>query len=257
MRTTPAGVLAGAEPFEAAGGPIGVLLLHGFTGTPQSLRGWAEHLAAEGCTVRLPRLPGHGTRWQDLNRTRWPDWYGEAERGFDELATRCESVFVMGLSVGGTLALRLAEQRGAQLAGLVAVNPMILTERRDAKLLPLLRLVVPSFPGVGSDIKAAGGHELAYDRLPLRAAYSLSQLWRVVRTDLPAVQVPLLLATSREDHVVEPVNSDVIFAQVGSADKRRLWLENSYHVATLDNDAPHLFAESVSFIRTHLPAGQP
>lgn len=251
---TQGALLAGAEPFAADGGSIGVALLHGFTGAPQSMRPWAQALAAEGFSVRLPRLPGHGTRWQDLNRRRWTDWFAEAERALDELLAGCETTFVMGLSVGGTLALRLAETRGRDIAGVVAVNPVILTTRRDAKLLPVLRWFIPSFPGVGSDIKAAGVRELAYERLPLQAMYSLTQLWRVVRADLSKVEVPLLLVTSREDHVVEPVNSQQIFDSVGSREKQHLWLENSYHVATLDNDAPRLFADSIAFVRAHTAA---
>ena len=100
-------VLPGAEPFSAEGGSIGVVLSHGFTGSPQGLRPWAQHLAAAGCTVRLPRLPGHGTSWPEMNATRWTDWYAEIERMYDELANRCEHVFAGGLSMGGTLVTRL------------------------------------------------------------------------------------------------------------------------------------------------------
>ena len=131
-------VLPGAEPVDLPGGPVGVLLSHGFTGTTQSIRPWAEHLAAAGLTVLAPRLPGHGTRWQDLNRTGFDDWYGEVERGFDALRSRCATVFAMGLSMGGTLVLRLAELRPAEVAGVVVVNASLATERRDAKLLPLV-----------------------------------------------------------------------------------------------------------------------
>ena len=100
----------GAEPYSADGGSTGILLLHGFTGSPKSMRPWAERMSAEGHTVRLPRLPGHGTRWQDMNLTRWEDWYAEADRAFLELQKSCERVFVFGLSMGGTLTLRLAER---------------------------------------------------------------------------------------------------------------------------------------------------
>src|SRR3712207_6381224 len=99
----------GAEPFAAEGGSVGVLLCHGFTGSPRSMRPWGEYLGAAGLTVALPRLPGHGTTWQELGRTRWEDWYAEVDRELADLRRRCASVFVMGLSMGGTLALRLAE----------------------------------------------------------------------------------------------------------------------------------------------------
>jgi len=110
-------VLPGAEPFSADGGEIGVLLCHGFTGCPQSLRPWAEAMAKAGHTVRLPLLPGHGTTWQDMNRTTWRDWYGCVEDAFRELRARCDAVVVGGLSMGGALALRLAEQHGTAVSG--------------------------------------------------------------------------------------------------------------------------------------------
>src|SRR5271169_2124203 len=136
-------VIPGAEPFSCDGGPVGVLLCHGFTGTPQSLRPWAEYLTEAGLTVRVPRLPGHGTSWQEMNRTRWEDWYAEADRNYRELRERCSKVFVMGLSMGGTLTLGLAEQYGDAISGIVLVNPSVHTERADRFLLPALQLVVP------------------------------------------------------------------------------------------------------------------
>ena len=114
-------VMPGAEPFFHAGGSTGVLLCHGFTSTPQSMRPWADYLVNAGLTVSLPRLPGHGTTWQELGRTRWEDWYGEVDRAYEELRGQASEVFVMGLSIGGCLALRLAELRGDAVAGLVIV----------------------------------------------------------------------------------------------------------------------------------------
>ena len=109
-------VMPGAEPFTHVGGSTGALLCHGFTGSPQSLRPWAEYLAEAGLSVWLPRLPGHGTAWQDMARTRWEDWYAEVDRAFDELRAHADEIFVMGLSMGGCLALRLAEVRGPRSA---------------------------------------------------------------------------------------------------------------------------------------------
>jgi carboxylesterase len=249
------GVLPGAEPFAADDGEVGVVLSHGFTGSPQSLRPWAEHLAAAGLTVRLPRLPGHGTRWQDLNDTRWPDWYGEVEGAFDELRGRCRQVFAMGLSMGGTLVLRLAEQRPAEVAGLVLVNPSLGTERKDVKLaLPVLHRVVPSLKAIGNDIRKPGVTELAYGRTPLRAMHSVSRLWPLVVADLGRVTAPILLYRSRVDHVVEPLSGRLLRDGAASTEVTEVLLEDSYHVATLDHDAPAIFAESLEFVRAHTSA---
>ena len=242
-------VMPGAEPFHHDGGPVGVLLCHGFTGTPQSLRPWAEHLAAAGLTVALPRLPGHGTTLAEANLTHWEDWYAELDRTFAQLRERCDQVFVMGLSMGGTLAIRLAEVHGDDVAGLVLVNPSLLTKRPDRFLLPVLRWVVPTWPGIASDIKKPGVTELAYDTIPVKAAHQLGRLWLTTRTNLAKVTQPLLVLRSTEDHVVEPDSARMLLEKVSSTDVREVLLEDSYHVATLDNDAPVIYENSLEFVR--------
>jgi carboxylesterase len=242
-----------AEPYAADGGPVGAVLSHGLTGMPGSMRAWGEALAGAGLTVRIPRLPGHGTTWQDANRVGWRDWYGELERAFDDVRSRCDRVFVMGLSMGGTLALRLAEGRGDDVAGVVVVNPSLFTTRKDAKLLPIVRWVVPSFPPVGNDIKKPGVVEPAYERLPVKAAYQLAVLWKQTNAELSRLTQPLLVFTSRDDHVVEPANSDRLMQQAASTDKRQVVLENSFHVATMDNDFPVIVNETLAFIRERAP----
>ncbi|WP_448613188.1 alpha/beta hydrolase [Modestobacter sp. URMC 112] len=250
-------VMPGAEPFELGDGPVGVLLCHGFTGTPQSMRPWGEHLAAAGFTVRCPLLPGHGTRWQDANGSTEQEWYAAVSAALDDLAARCGAVVVAGLSMGGTLALRLAEERPDDVAGLVLVNPSLLTERRDAKLLPLIARLTPAWAPIASDIKRPGTAELAYDRLPTRAALALRRLWATVRADLGRVRSPLLVFRSTVDHVVEPASVRVLLAGVSSTDVTEVLLPDSFHVATLDNDAPRLFATSVEWIRARVPAAAP
>ncbi len=247
-------LLPGAEPFSHDGGRTGVLVIHGFTGSPKSMRPWAEHLAAEGFTVELPRLPGHGTRWQDMAVTRWEDWYAEVDRTFTSLQERCDRVFVMGLSMGGSLALRLAENRADEVAGVVLVNPAVHSERKDRHLLPVVRHVVKAFPGIVNDIKKPGQDEGGYDKLPLNAAYSLQQAWVTIRDDIARISCPVLLLHSREDHVVEPSNAAWILDHLRSDDVTEVWLEDSYHVATLDNDAPLIFERSVDFVRRVAPA---
>ncbi|MDQ1248131.1 MAG: Alpha/beta fold hydrolase [Actinomycetota bacterium] len=240
-------LLPDAEPFYQDGGDVGVLLVHGFTGSPRSMKVWGQYLAEAGYTVSVPRLPGHGTSWQEMNKTRWEDWYGEAERELRDLAGRCRVVYVMGLSMGGSLALRLAE-KNRDIAGVVIVNAAVHTERPDRHLLPYLRRVVPAFPGITNDIKKPGVDEGGYTKIPLQAAYSLQQGWKQVKDDLGLVTQPLLVMRSTEDHVVEASNTEWILEHVGSDDVTFIELENSYHVATLDYDAELIFAESVAFM---------
>jgi carboxylesterase len=246
-------LLAGAEPFSADGGPVGIVLSHGFTGTPASLRPWAEHLAAAGLTVRLPLLPGHGTRWQDANRTRWQDWYAAIERAYDEVAARCDTVFAGGLSMGGTLVTRLAERKSGRIAGLVLVNPAYAIDRFDAKFAPLLSKVVKSRPPIAGDIKKPGIREPGYDRMPLVAFASMQQLWKVTVADLPLVCAPIRLYRSVQDHVVDPLSARLLKAGATSTTIEEILLEDSYHVATLDYDAPRIFDGTLEFIRALAP----
>ncbi len=250
---TPPALLPGAEAFRHDGGPVGVVISHGFTGSPASMRGWAEHLAAAGYSVRLPLLPGHGTTWQNANATTWPQWYAAVEAEFLDLRSRCEHVFAAGLSMGGTLVTKLAEDHPDAVAGLVLVNPAYGTKRRDARFAPLVARVLASRPGFGSDIKA-GTSENGYDRVPLRAFVSLQGLWRVVAADLGKVTAPILMYTSRVDHVVDELSAKMLHAGATHADIAHVWLENSYHVATVDHDAALIFQGSVEFIRAHCPA---
>jgi len=241
-----------AEEFRSAGtganAAVGVLLSHGFTGSPRSMRPFGEHLADLGYGVAVPRLPGHGTTWQEMNRTGWPDWYAVLDNELARLRKEHDQVVVVGLSMGGALVLRLAEEHGTDLSGVVLINPSVSTEDKRLALLPVLSKVIPSFPGISNDIKKPGVDEGAYTRMPLKATLSLSKLWKVVQADLAKVTQPVLLFRSTVDHVVEASSSRRILSSISSRDVTETLLEDSYHVATLDNDAPRIFADTASFI---------
>src|SRR5690349_14247378 len=173
MPDSPAGLHALAEPMSVAARPeltdgrrIGVLLQHGFTGSPASMKPWGEHLAALGYAVEVPRLPGHGTRWQDMNATTWDDWYAEVRTAYDKLAAENDVVVAGGLSMGGALVLRLAADHPDGLAGVIVVNPALATRRKDVLALPVLKWLVPSFPGIANDIKKPGVEEYGYPKTP-------------------------------------------------------------------------------------------
>ncbi|MFE7117945.1 alpha/beta hydrolase, partial [Streptomyces sp. NPDC057654] len=247
-------LLPGAEPFRHEGGEVGVLVCHGFTGSPQSVRPWAESLARRGFTVSLPLLPGHGTRWQDMQVTGWQDWYAEVDRELRALRERCAKVFVCGLSMGGALALRLAAEHGDDVSGLVLVNPGNKVHGLAARTLPVTRHLIRTAKGIASDIAKPDSPELGYDRVPLHAAHSLRRLFQVVDAQLPQVTQPLLLLHSPEDHVVPPVDSARILGRVSSRDVTERLLERSYHVATLDYDAEFIFEETYAFIGRLAPS---
>ncbi len=244
-----------AEPFAAPARPeltggrrTGVLLSHGFTGSPYSVRAWGEHLAGLGYAVEVPRLPGHGTTWQEMNTTVWDDWYGEVSRAFERLCAANEQVVVGGLSMGGALALRLAADHPDRVAGVVVVNPAVATKRRDVKLLVVLKHLVRSFPGITDDIKKAGVEEHGYLRTPLKAAHSMFRAWPPLVADLPQVTAPLLYFRSTVDRVVDELSEPLITGSVSSRDIDVRPLQDSYHVATIDNDAPRIFTETAAFV---------
>ena len=241
-------ILTGAEPFNYDGSDVGVLLCHGFTGTPQSMRPWGQYLADRGYTVRLPLLPGHGTTWQEMNRTGWQDWYSCVDATFRELHQSCERVFVGGLSMGGALSLQLAQEHGPRISGLVLVNPAVKFDDPRTRLLPVLKHLMGSVEAIGNDVKKPGVTELAYTRTPLKASHSQMIAWNSVIRDLPEVTQPVLLLRSTQDHVVPASSSALILSRISSRDVTEVLLEDSYHVATIDNDAPRIFDESAKFI---------
>ena len=241
-------VEAGAEPMSHGEGDVGVLVLHGFTGNPSSLRPLAEPLAEAGHAIEMPLLPGHGTTWQHMQRTTWRQWAAESLDAFELLRGRTRQQIVIGLSMGGTLALHLAQTRGEDLAGMVLINPAVLTKDPRLKVLWLLKWVVPTLPGVGNDIAKPDEQEMAYDRVPLKALASMLALQAVARNNLSAVRIPTLIFTSRQDHVVDPANSALILDGVSSDDIEQVWLERSYHVATQDYDAQTIIDGTSAFI---------
>lgn len=241
-------ILAGAEPFSAAGSGNGVLVLHGFTGTPQSLRGLAEAFAGAGFSVELPLLPGHGTSVEDMQATGWEDWCGAAEAAFTELESRCTKMAVAGLSMGGTLACWLAAHHPGIVA-LVVLNPAV--EPPQPPYFDILHGIldqgIEMTPAIANDIADPSGRELAYDRVPVRAALSLAEAQVALAPLLGRIRCPALVMTSRIDHVVAPSAGDFLAASVAGP-VERVWLERSYHVATVDYDRDDIEARAAAFL---------
>ena len=242
-------VIPNGEEFHLEGGSIAILMIHGFTGSPASIRPWAESLHRDGFTVLAPRLPGHSRTWQEMNQTRWQDWYAEIDQALSELRRKHQRIFVAGFSMGGALALRLAAIRGKEIEGLILVNPAIHDDRPVMKFVPILKYFIPSVGGRGTDVAAPNPPRHSYGRTPLHALHSLQKLWRDLSTKLHRVEVPLMIGYSINDHVVDPKNSETVIDNVSSIDIREVIFENSYHNVALDYDLELLVQESLNFIR--------
>ncbi len=242
-------VLAGAEEFSLGSGRVGALLLHGFTGSPQSMRGLGEFLADNGLRVVAPRLPGHGTTWQDCNASTAEQWTDAVEEGFARLAAETAEVFVVALSFGASLAVELIARHPDQIAGLVTLAGFVQTKDPRRFLAPVLSRVIKSLPGVSNDIADPEYRELAYDRVPTVASAHMLRVLKAARAKLPQVTCPVLVMHARNDHTVAPWNAELIYNGVGSTDKSIVWLERSYHVITLDLERDDVFRHTLEFIK--------
>jgi len=248
-----ASILPGAEPYSATGDTRGALVLHGFTGNPQSMRGLALALADAGFTVELPLLPGHGTQIEDMLDTTWEDWSAAAEKAYNDLAARSDGVVVVGLSMGGMLSVWLAEHH-PEIAAIAVVNPLL--SPPDADTLGFIQAMVDGgdevAPGIGSDIAMEGAVEAAYPGLPLRATLSLFGAAAEVEKALDQVTCPVLVFTSVQDHVVDTVSSQKLVERA-KGPVEQVMLERSFHVATLDWDKDEIEARTVAFVTGVLP----
>jgi len=242
-------ILQGAEPFFFPGNDIGVLVCHGFTGTTQSMRPLGEALAAAGYTVIGPRLAGHGISPAAMARSTAADWIASVDEALAKLRETCSQIFMVGLSMGGTLTLYTAAKHADIIKGAVPINAAVQLNSADMAGAALDANMPATVPGIGSDIKKPGVVELAYKDVPVPAFRQAYALFSVTHDLLPKVSCPVLVIQSRDDHVVDPSNGPRIVRRLGSSRIDLRWLNDSYHVATLDNDLPLICSETLAFIR--------
>ncbi|WP_044895378.1 alpha/beta hydrolase [Bacillus alveayuensis] len=241
-------VMNGAEPFYFEGNSIGILVSHGFTGTTQSMRPLGEAYRDAGYTVCGPRLKGHGTHYEDMEQTVYQDWISSVEEGYQWLKQRCDTIFVTGLSMGGTLTLYMAEHY-PDIKGIIPINAALeIPEMEAVKKLEGTRFL----DAIGSDIKNPDVKELAYEKTPVRSVKEILKLMEMVKGDLHKISCPTLIFVSQEDHVVPPNNSQMIYDYISSKEKEIFTLKNSYHVATLDHDQSIIIEKSLEFIKRNL-----
>lgn len=251
--------ISGAEPLYEKRGPVGCLLLHGFTGAVHEMRHIAAYLTERDITVHAPCMAGHGTSPEDLNTTRWPDWYRSAREALDRIKSECSTVFVAGLSMGGLQTLHIATH-DRDVRGFIAyAGPVFVRNWKLSLFGPLMRhtpiiKIYRYDKGIGDDIadpEAIKTH-ISYKKTPTACVLSLLEYMRHVREDLAEISAPLLIMQSRQDHTVHPENANVIYNEVSSKDKEIIWFDKSYHVITVDYDKQAVCEKTYEFIQKRL-----
>ncbi|MFD2705813.1 alpha/beta hydrolase [Salibacterium lacus] len=236
-------VMEDAESFYFEGDDTGVLVIHGFTGSTQSMRPLGESFHEAGFTVYGPRLAGHGTHPEDLEDTSWQEWCDNVEEGFRFLKETCKDIYVAGLSMGGTLTLYLAE-RIPEMKGIIVINAAIEIPDANPEELPDQRFVQTAPPDIKKEIQ----QEAVYEKTPVKAYGELFGLMVETRSNLMDITVPARIFVSDVDHVVPPANSEDIYHTISSENKRMIPMHDSYHTAVLDNDKEMIAIESIAFI---------
>jgi len=237
-------------PGHGANARTGVAICHGFTGSPLSVLPWAEYLADQGYAVTVPLLPGHGTDWRQLARTGWNDWYRSYEAAFLDLRGRTDTCFVAGLSMGGAVALLTASRH--EVAGVSVVNPGLSFYDRRVRIIGLLKYFMrTTIPIQEEQTGAPATDDGDYSRTPLAAVHELKKLFAAALRGLPDITAPVQVFKSRTDAVVPPTSLELLRRRLGPRLAEVVNLASSGHVATLDVDAPEIFARSSAFIRAH------
>jgi carboxylesterase len=232
---------------------VGIIFVHGFTGSPISMRPWADFFSEKGFSVSVPLLPGHGTTPEDLNRVKWKEWPTKVEAELDWMIEQGIKPFIFGLSMGGGLILHLALSKSREIAGIVLVNPMIHIKFVPHQLAWAILHFQKMRDSVGDDIRKPGITEHGYDFLPVGGLYQLLKMLSYTRKRLHDVTTPLMLFHSKDDHTLPVTNTEMIMKNIGSVKKQRIELVNSFHVATLDFDQEIIFENSFIFVEAHKP----
>lgn len=244
MITTKYQIIPGAEPFYIKGNEIGILLIHGFVGTPQSVKFLGAEFAKRGFTVLAPRLKGHGTHYKELEEATFEDWLTELEQAYEELKKDCSHVFIVGQSMGGALSLLLA--KNVKTSGVVTINAAFSVPGYEFyKNEQVSKYVEEGQP----DIKDSSVTEITYPFVPVHAIKQLLAIIDHSKENLSHITCPLLLFKSLEDHVVPAASTDYVYNNVSSTQKEMVELKNSYHVASMDFDKFTIVEQTERFIR--------
>ena len=249
-------IISTAEPFFLPGGPIGCVLVHGFTGSPKEMRMLGEHLHQHGHSVLGVRLAGHATDMGDMIHSRYGDWLASVEDGYHLMRPHCQQIFLMGLSMGGVLSLVQASR--LPVDGVVAMSTPYYFPVTWARRFPwLIRLISPFMQtrkkgeGIWFSPELEASH-VHYPRDPVRSGYELFQLIEEMKTALPKITVPSLVIHSKDDQAISIENAEQIYQRLGSPQKELVLVDHANHVITRDGDTSRVFNPITRFINNSL-----
>lgn len=234
-------ILKGGEPIFLQGGKkIGVLLIHGWSSTPQELRGTADYLNSLGYPVYAPLLRGHGTEPRDLIGLKWEDWLEDVCRAYDWFSQYVDGIIVGGMSTGSLLALNLSQKR--EVRGIIAMGTPIFTRLRWRVIIRALSWVFRNRKMLRKMYRRKEDREVAekkvhYSEFPPRSMMETARLIPVTKRILPGIKEPILIMHSRPDSIILPKSSEYLYDNIGSKEKELVFFENSYHVFTVDKHA--------------------
>jgi carboxylesterase len=239
-------------PFFIPAGPVGCLLIHGFTGSPPEMRPMGEYLAARGVTASAPRLAGHGTTPEDLACTTWQDWYASVQKAHRELLQCCAEVFVAGFSLGALLAVHLAMHH--EVSGLVLLSPGFWVRDWRIGWMPILRHCIKFVPKdlaqENSDLADPEARKRfwCYDVHSTEAAYQYLVLQRLTQSELPRVRQPTLVVYAARDQSIAPYSGPRTYQHIGAKDKELLTLHQSGHGLVVDSERETVFQRTYEWI---------
>ena len=246
-----------AQPFFLEGGDHAVLLIHGFTGSVSHMRPLGERLHGAGFTVQGINLPGHASTIEDMSRCTWEDWLGAGREALLRLREKYAAVSVAGLSMGGCIALILAEE-GLPDAVVSISAPMA----AQNKLLPLAGVLWPLMPTISwgkgggpKDHMLDPKYNLGYGGFPTKTGASLHRLITMAKGGLGRIRCPLMAVQSRGDETIDAGSADLIMAGAASEIKTMLWLEDVPHVCTITKETGRIAEEAAAFLKSAVPAG--
>lgn len=236
-----------AKEFYFPGSETGILMIHGFTGSPSEMRYLGDFLREKGFSVKGVLLKGHGTTPKDMKATNHFDWIKSAEEAYHELAGQCEEVFIVGFSMGGAIGLHLAHKY--KIKGIISLSTPIRILNRQYYIAMLIKYLKYFMGKEGRVVRQKDPFVISYDKTPVKSLINLLQLINLVKGNLHRMDKPILIMQSYGDGTVHPSSANFIYKRIASIDKSIVFLHKSGHIITCDCEKEQVFDEVLSFIR--------